>query len=242
MAMGILMGAKILFRAFQILNMFILEFCERVVDTQASLKVFDRGKRCSRSRVMVNYRKNIVFALVFKLGYSLKLLWKGSISFMLVKRVETSDVCKLQLGTILWCRFLFQVTSFHAASTARELFDQLHHHSSGYRFCDLLLQPGGGLQTSLQICVAIMQHNAESQIISKRLTSEPRSTVCGSNECCSGWKKSLVEGVKIPDVVRPRSKVFEQLMGPANLQQHLKWQFHVVPLPSYTQQQLQKAV
>ncbi|KAI3949611.1 hypothetical protein MKW98_020933, partial [Papaver atlanticum] len=43
---------------------------------------------------MENYSGKFVYALVFKLGYPLRLLCESSTTFLFVKGVETGVVCK----------------------------------------------------------------------------------------------------------------------------------------------------
>ncbi|KAI3912618.1 hypothetical protein MKW92_005465, partial [Papaver armeniacum] len=144
--------------------------------------------------VVANYSRKCVNALVFKLGYPWKLLWKSSITFILVTRVETGAVCKLldkklQQGTVLWPKLIFQVTGNHEAGIARELFDQIHHTSS-YSFRDsFIFQLEGGLHTSLKVCVAAKKSDGESHILLRRLTCMFAFLSISTSKLCDDFLK-----------------------------------------------------
>ncbi|KAI3879876.1 hypothetical protein MKW98_018115 [Papaver atlanticum] len=159
--------------------------------------LFDRGKRCNSSRVMANYSGKFVYALVFKLGYLLRLLCESSTTFLFVKGVETGVVCKfwderLQYGTVLLSRLILQVTGTNEAGTVIELVDQLH--LSRWSFCDsLTLQLGGGSQKSLKVCVAAKHYVSRSQILSKRLTCRFVFLSFSASKLCDEF---LQQGIK----------------------------------------------
>ncbi|XP_026426668.1 uncharacterized protein LOC113322742 [Papaver somniferum] len=139
----------------------------------ATRSLFDRGQWYNWSRVMANYSGNFVIALIFKLGYPGKLLWKSSVILMLVTWVETGVVCKLldkrlRQGITLWSKLILQVIGNNEARAVKELFDQLHH-SSSYNFGDsLILHLGNGSRNLIYIHVFARQYAGELQILSKR--------------------------------------------------------------------------
>lgn len=118
------------------------------------------------------------------------------------------------------------MTGHHAASTARELFDQLYH-SSRYSFYDSpFLQMGGGLHTS--------------QVIPKRPTCKfvflALSTSKPSHQSLQQEIKLFLLNLNLSLWSIAHGGVFTWFftwLQEEPSKQHLKWQLHVGPIQSY---------